>query len=119
MSNHKWVCFNCRETVRRPGNAENVRCPACAQPCENIGYKIPVPPKYKPKLWQSLRECREKAAQNNVANVDQISVRQIHDLEQEIARISAMPENAGRRSLIKSLTKQLKAMQPEPIKQVN
>jgi DNA-directed RNA polymerase subunit RPC12/RpoP len=110
MSNNNWVCFTCREAVRRPGSADNVRCPKCAQACQNIGYKIPVPPKSKPKLWQALQQCRAEAMQNDAA----YSVRRMHDLEkeiinleQEISRIEAMPENAGRRSLIKSLNKQL------------
>jgi hypothetical protein len=37
-------------------------------------------------------------------------------IEQEITRIEKMPENTGRRSLIKSLNNQLKALQVKATK---
>src|SRR5437868_4898168 len=109
MSNCHWVCFACREAVRRPGSSEDVRCPSCSSPCQNIGYKTPVPPKSKPKLWQALEASYVEARQSYAARSKLATVRRIHELEKEIARIQSLPANPGRRELIKSLSKQLEA----------
>ena len=107
MSNYHWVCFSCRESVRRPGSSENVRCPSCASPCQNIGYKTPVPPKAKLKLWQALEASYIEARRNYVARTKLSSVRRVHELEKELARIPSLPENAGRDALVKTLSRQL------------
>ncbi len=107
MSNYHWVCFACREAVRCPGSSDDVRCPSCASPCQNIGYKTPGPPKSKLKLWQALEASYAEARQSYAARSKLATVRRIHDLEKEIARIQSLPENPGRGELIKSLTKQL------------
>ena len=107
MSNYAWVCFNCRVTVRRHGTAKNVRCSTCALPCHCLGWQTPIPPKSKDKDWEALREnyfglLRERALNSQVE-----LVRHRHELEQEIRRLEAMPENTGRTSAIKKLKKEL------------
>jgi hypothetical protein len=103
MSNCKWVCFACREAVRRYGSAVDVRCPKCAKQCENIGYKIPVPPKSKPALWRELAVSYANARRRYFYRSAAANVRRIHDLEHEVARMESMEPNHGRLSLIKRL----------------
>ena len=110
MSNRKWLCFACRIAIRRPVNADKVLCPACGQPCECIGHKIPVPPKAKIRAWDELRIRFYQARREYLLAVEKHRVRQIHDLEQEISRLAAMPENAGRQVAIKQLKKRLEAI---------
>jgi LSD1 subclass zinc finger protein len=55
VSNYSWVCFSCRTSHRQPSTAKQVKCASCGEPCECLGYKIPVPPKSKPKDWEKLR----------------------------------------------------------------
>ncbi|MES2888293.1 MAG: hypothetical protein V4739_09815 [Pseudomonadota bacterium] len=119
MSNHHWVCFTCREAVRRPGGSPDVRCPTCAVPCQSIGCKTPVPPKSKRQLWQALEADRAQAQREGNASARLASVQQVHALEKELARIESLPDNPGRRALIKQLHKQLKAKQStlQPIHQ--
>ena len=111
MSNYHWVCFGCCEAVRRPGSAENVRCPSCGKPCDNIGYKIPVPPKSKPQLWRELAESYAQARRDYFARKSAANVRRLHDLEHEIERIRDMEPNDGRRSLMKKLQSELSSVQ--------
>jgi hypothetical protein len=63
MGNASWVCFDCRESVRRPcGYQADVPCPKCAQNCRCIGTKIPVPRKRDAKAWRELRESLDAQA---------------------------------------------------------
>ncbi len=107
MSNYHWVCFACREAVRRPGSDENVRCPSCGKPCDNIGYKIPVPPKAKPHLWRELEESYVQARKDYYVRQTAANVRRLHDLEAEIERIRVLEANDGRLALIKKLQSEL------------
>lgn len=109
MSNYAWVCFDCRMAVRRPGSAKDVRCPSCAKPCECLGYKIPVPPKSKTKVWERLRETWFASKRSALLRSQRQRVRFIHDTEREIARLRALPEARGRSDTIAYLVKQLKA----------
>jgi hypothetical protein len=107
MSNYHWVCFRCHEAIRRHGSAENVRCPKCGRPCDNIGYKTPVPPKSKPRLWEELAASYAEARQCYFDRRSAQYVRRIHDLEREIERIECMEGNHGRLELIKELNTKL------------
>jgi len=84
-----------------------VACPTCGKPCTYLGYKIPVPPKEKKREWTDLREqlARERMERELAADVS--AVRQRHDLEQEIARLEAMPVNEGRTKAIRLLRRRL------------
>lgn len=103
MSNHHWVCFQCREAVRRPGTADNVRCPACGELCNSLGTKVPVPPKSELVVWKALETGYFARRRAWNALVRQKAVRRKHDIEREILKIEGLPDNEGRRSLLKQL----------------
>ncbi|MDR0481033.1 MAG: hypothetical protein LBG66_04000 [Gallionellaceae bacterium] len=107
MSNHAWVCFACRNAVRREGTASDVRCPDCGQQCEHLGYKTPVPPKSKVKEWEELRLAYYASRQERFTAQEQARVRRRHEIEKEIAKLESLPANQGRVVAIKLLRKQI------------
>lgn len=108
MGNAAWVCFDCRTAVRRSTvHRGDVPCPQCNRLCDYLGYKIPVPPKSKARDWAALREqlAGERMQRDLMADVS--AVRDRHALEQEIARLEALPANEGRRKAIGLLRRRL------------
>jgi hypothetical protein len=72
-----------------------------------LGYKIPVPPKSKPKDWEKLRLAFDQSRRQAARKRTMERVRRTHDLEQEIARLEGMELNPGRTTAVKLLKKQL------------
>ncbi|HNQ79425.1 MAG TPA: hypothetical protein PLA03_13785 [Acidobacteriota bacterium] len=108
MSNRNYICFKCRTTVRREDNAEReVKCPHCGANTENIGYKIPIPPKVKIKVWQNLEEQLKNESLSATANEKKFKAKRMHDIEKELEKLEALPENEGRKALIKKLKQEL------------
>ena len=108
MGTAAWVCFDCRSAVRRNTAFHGeVPCPICGKECAYLGYKIPVPPKQKVREWSALREqlSREQIARELYEH--ETAVRRRHDLEQEIARLEALPANPGRARAAQLLRRQL------------
>lgn len=103
MSNHHWVCFQCREAARRPGIADNVRCSGCGSTCVSLGTKVPAPPKSKLAVWKALETDYFARRRAWGALVRQRAVRKKHDIEREILKVEGLPDNEGRRSLLKQL----------------
>lgn len=104
MGTAAWVCFDCRAAVRRStAFAGEVPCPTCGKLCSYLGYKIPVPPKGKVKDWSALRDQLSRERMQNDLVADVTAVRDRHALEQEIARLEAMPPNQGRAQAIRLL----------------
>lgn len=109
MSNRKYVCFNCRTSVRREANSDRaVKCPFCGADAVNIGYKIPIPLRTKIREWQALEQQLVAEAAKAAEAARQVNTLRIHALEKEIAKLEALPENEGRTVLIKQLKKELK-----------
>lgn len=55
--NGNWVCFDCREAVRRPTQHKgDVPCPRCGQSCTYAGTQTAIPSKQNIKAWRQLRE---------------------------------------------------------------
>ena len=107
MSNYDWVCFDCRQSMRRPGYDFDVRCSSCGEQAVCLGTKVEVPPKSKAARWKALHEQYLASGRWWAQYRYKATVRRTHDLEQEIARLSAMPENSGRQSRIKRLRTEL------------
>ena len=108
MSKHKFVCFDCRQAVKRELYPKSdVLCSLCGKPCEYLGVKIPVPPKSKTKEWDGLRSQLENAAKERSEKETVRLVRRKHELEREIQKLESKPENPGRKSLINSLKREL------------
>lgn len=99
-----WGCVDCRIAVRRNTVfVGEVPCPTCGKLCSYLGYKIPVPPKDKRREWSALHQrLAHEHSERNLA-ADKAAVRSRHDLEQEIARLEAMPTNEGRTTAIRLL----------------
>ena len=108
MGKTSWVCFDCRESVRRDTqHRSRVPCPKCGEPCQYLGYKIPVPPKRDVRAWTDLRE---QLRDDNYLQREQTfehCVRRRHQIEKEIKELEARPDNAGRRAAIRKLREQL------------
>lgn len=107
MSNHVWVCFDCRQSVRRPSHDPDVRCPSCGAPCTRLGTKIEIPPKSKATRWKALRERFYRTSYAWASYQHRLRVRRTHELEREIARLSALPESEGLLARIRQLQSSL------------
>jgi hypothetical protein len=108
MGNAAWVCFDCRECVRRPTHWKaEVPCPKCARICRCIGTKIPVPPKRDVKAWRELRESLDAQAIGLAEIQHRREIRQRHSLEQEIRRLESRPKNEGRAKAVRLLKRRL------------
>src|SRR5688572_11623789 len=108
MGDAAWVCFDCRESVRRPTHYKaGVPCPKCAQPCRCIGTKIPVPPKRDIRAWRELRESLDAQAIRFAEAQHRHRIRQRHSLEQEIGRLESRPQKAGRTKAVRLLKRRL------------
>jgi hypothetical protein len=87
-----------------------VRCPACAQPCERLGYKIPIPPKSRKKAWEELFTGFYNYRREELARARRLRVRRIHELEQQVARLEALPVVRGRTRTLSLLKRRLVAV---------
>lgn len=108
MGTAAWVCFDCQIAVRRNTAFDgDVPCPNCGRSCSYLGYKIPVPPKAKNREWAALRaQLAYELMQKELAS-DVSAVRDRHALEQEIARLDALPANERRTRAIRLLQRRL------------
>jgi hypothetical protein len=108
VSKTNWVCFDCREAVRRPGyTSAAVLCPVCGRQCRNIGDRLRLPSKRAIKGWEVLRASLQAQGIAAAERRQRYRVRSIHNIEREIARLVAMPANESRRKRISSLRKRL------------
>ena len=107
MGNATWICFDCREAVRRPTHHRGiVSCPQCRGATLCLGTKIRIPRKADRRAWQDLRVsvCERRLAA--AGRTERMLVRRHHCLERKIAGLEARPANAGRTRAIYVLRKQ-------------
>jgi hypothetical protein len=108
MSNVTWACFECRETVRRPGYTRAaVLCPTCGEPCRYLGHKLRTPPKRQAKAWRELLTEVQQQAVACAEPRQQLRLRQVREIQTEIARLEAKGPNEGRAKQVRSLRRQL------------
>jgi hypothetical protein len=110
MSNHHWACFTCRTVTRRPSMSTNVRCRECRAPCESLGYKTPIPPRYKTQEWEALFRYVNDERRARLESQRQFKRRSRHDLEKRIDRMERLPASKGRVESIKVLRKRLELL---------
>jgi DNA-directed RNA polymerase subunit RPC12/RpoP len=110
MSKHKYVCFECKQAIKRDFRKnDDVRCSSCGVECTYLGVKIPIPPKSKPKLWENLKVQLEAEKIQRSKIREKSAIARKHKIEKEIKKLENLTENSGRRSLIKRLKNQLAA----------
>jgi hypothetical protein len=68
---------------------------------------VEVPPRAKAALWEELRERYDASERWREQDRSRVAVRRTHELEHEIARLSALPDNPGRQSRIERLRSEL------------
>lgn len=108
MGNAAWVCFDCREAVRRLMQYDkDVPCPRCGRTCRGIGHRIPVPPKRDARAWAALRASQTAERLNRVELEQRDSVRRRHDLERQLAELESRPPDPHRRLAIRRLKRTL------------
>ncbi len=111
MSNANWVCFDCRETMRRSTEyAGPVPCPDCGAPCRCLGTKFRVPCKGDERAWRELRASIRDARSTVAEAADYWRVRLRHLLERQIADLEAHPANEARTRAIRLARERLAAL---------
>lgn len=108
MSSHTWVCFHCRERVRRPAGLAQVRCRLCGKQCDHFGTKIEAPPRSKVREWAKLQEWYFERLRSFYQKRDTRLVARKHWLEREIERHRRLPEDKQRRVLARRLEEELR-----------
>jgi len=106
-SNHNYVCFACRISVRREKTAESPLCPRCGQQSRDLGYKIPVPAKDNERAWTDLRIELRESARATAGSENQARVAHAHELERQVARLEHLPDNPARARAIRDLRKRI------------
>jgi hypothetical protein len=108
VGNATWVCFDCREAVRRPTHyPDAVPCPHCGQVSRCLGTKIRIPTQGDDRAWQTLRSSVREQRLVAVERRERMRVRRRHRLEREIAELEARPANEGRARTIQRLREEL------------
>jgi len=108
VSNATWVCFDCREVLRRPTEyREAVPCPKCGQGARYLGTKIRIPSKGDDRAWQALRSSVREWRIAAVERMERMRVRRRHVLERQIAELETRPANEGRERTIRRLREEL------------
>src|SRR3954452_11400515 len=108
MSNASYICFDCRQAVRRstPEKAI-VKCPSCGQRCQYLGRKMPVPPKRKMAAWRELRTSMATVRVKWALRQEREAVRRRHAVEKRIVELESRSANESRDRLLSELRREL------------
>lgn len=107
-SNHNWVCFECRFSIRQKKYTDHIpKCLECGRDCYCLGYKVEIPKRGERKRWNEIKEESDRRDLEMSALDDRQKVRRRHALEKEIVKLEAMEPNEGRKSHIKKLKRDL------------
>jgi hypothetical protein len=111
MKNATWVCFDCRESVRRPDYAlKQIPCPTCGQAMGYVGDRIRIPSKRQRKAWRELWESIHASATPITKLKGTLRAWRIRRLNEQIAALEAAPTNASRARTIKAYREELAAL---------
>ena len=111
VGNANWVCFDCREAVRRPTYyLEAVPCPRCGGTCQCLGTKIRIPSKSDERAWEDLRACIREGRFAAVERLERMRVHRRHRLERQIAELEKRPANEGRARTLHLLRERLASL---------
>ena len=106
MANLNWVCFDCRETVRRPAYTPGpVLCPSCGEQCRCLFHRLRVPPKNQVKAWRELRLSLQQQRAEIAEHKRELRMQRARELRAEIARLEAKGPNNGKQ--VRLLRRQL------------
>ena len=87
MSNHYYVCFECRTALRRPhvyGRRKPApNCPECGQRCTFVTYKLAIPPKRHKYAWRQLQAVMRQYRQERCAFFDSRPYERLAALEHQ------------------------------------
>ena len=88
MSNHYYVCFECRTALRRPhvyGRRKKPapNCPECDQRCTSVTYKLAILPKRHKYSWRQLQAAMRQYRQERCAFFDSRPYEQLAALERQ------------------------------------
>ena len=89
MSNHYYVCFECRTALRRPhvyGRRKKPapNCPECDQRCTSVTYKLAILPKRHKYSWRQLQAAMRQYRQERCAFFDSRPYEQLAALERQV-----------------------------------
>lgn len=108
MSNSTWVCFDCRESVRRPTEYPgDVPCPQCGRACRCLGTRIRIPSRDDARAWYDLRVVIRDQRLAELEHSEPSRVRDRHHLERQIADIESRPSNEDRDRTLRQLRARL------------
>jgi len=111
MGNATWVCFECRQAMRRATySGENVKCSRCGQRSHYVGYKTRIPAMQAKNEWTLLRKTLEDKAIHRMEQARKSKVRWRHELEKELAELKSRPGNPGRVRAMRLLERKMKAL---------
>lgn len=111
MSNATWVCFHCREAVRRPAHySDAVLCPQCGRACLCLGTRIRIPAKGNASEWQALRAGIREELLASQEPIGGLRVRLRHKIERRIVDLESLATNDGRVRSTQLLRQQLASL---------
>lgn len=111
MGSSAWVCFDCREAVRRQTYYRgDPLCPRCGKSTDFLGYKVPVPKKSDEKTWDELRSqlLEERYARQQKQITDR--VRRKHEIEKQLTELESRSDYPQRARLIRDLQCELQQL---------
>lgn len=87
-----------------------MRCRQCAGACEWLGYKTPIPPRYKAKAWDALFTYVNESRRARLESAARWNMKQKLDLAKRIEKMERLPANKDRATAIKTLRKRLESL---------
>jgi hypothetical protein len=111
-SKSSFVCFDCRQILRRARGAAPVGCSRRGEMARFVGYKLRFPKREDVAGWSRLRERMAKAAREEEADAARARVRARHALERRVKDLRVRPPRKDREREIRELRRRIEALKP-------